>query len=267
MPPRPRAGHAIGTTTTASRRVSAIIRSRRRRADAGPPRAAFSIRARPAEFADRDRGLYDPHPAGGQPRGRRRVPRQHGQMRQERCNAEVILAAGAVKSPHLLELSGIGQPELFAATSRHRGEARTARRGRKLPRSLRAADELAREAAGHAERADAGSRIREGDRQILHAGPRGTRRSPPASSTGSFLKTRPELEEPDVQYHFAHASYATAQTRILDREPGMTLTAYQCSPELRGSILTRSPPIRLRLLRSGRTSWPRSRIAAPSSKA
>jgi choline dehydrogenase len=55
-----------------------------------------------------------------------------------------------------------------------------------------------------------------------------------------FVRTRPELAEPDVQYHFAHASYATAQTRILDRQPGMTLTIYQCRPESRGSIHAKS---------------------------
>jgi len=55
-----------------------------------------------------------------------------------------------------------------------------------------------------------------------------------------FVKTRPELEEPNVQYHFTHASYATAQTRVLDRQPGMTLTAYQCSPASKGSIHAKS---------------------------
>src|ERR1700761_3702026 len=35
--------------------------------------------------------------------------RQHGQTHQARCNAEVIVAAGAVKSTQVLELSGIGQ--------------------------------------------------------------------------------------------------------------------------------------------------------------
>ena len=55
-----------------------------------------------------------------------------------------------------------------------------------------------------------------------------------------FVRTRPELAEPDVQYHFTHASYATAQTSILDRQPGMTLTVYQCRPELKGSIHAKS---------------------------
>ena len=38
---------------------------------------------------------------------------QNGQTHQVRCNGEVIVAAGAVKSPHVLEVSGIGQPELL----------------------------------------------------------------------------------------------------------------------------------------------------------
>ena len=78
---------------------------------------------------------------------------QRGQAQEARCGGEVILAAGAVKSPHLLELSGIGQPELLQSAG-IAGAARTARRRRELPRPLRAAHELARQAAGHAERAD-----------------------------------------------------------------------------------------------------------------
>src|ERR1700750_1104883 len=39
--------------------------------------------------------------------------RQGGQTHQVRCTREVLISAGAVKSPHLLELSGIGQPGLL----------------------------------------------------------------------------------------------------------------------------------------------------------
>ena len=50
---------------------------------------------------------------------------QHGLAKEARCNREVILAAGAVKSPHILELSGIGQPQLLASLG-HSRDARSA---------------------------------------------------------------------------------------------------------------------------------------------
>ena len=37
-----------------------------------------------------------------------------------------------------------------------------------------------------------------------------------------FVRTRPGLETPDMQFHMAHASYDTAQKRLLEKEPGMT---------------------------------------------
>lgn len=40
---------------------------------------------------------------------------QHGVLRHARAGAEVILSAGAINSPALLELSGIGQPDRLAA--------------------------------------------------------------------------------------------------------------------------------------------------------
>ena len=50
------------------------------------------------------------------------------------------------------------------------------------------------------------------------------------------MKTREELETPDVQFFFVHGSFKTATDRKLDKEPGMTLAVYQCRPESRGSI-------------------------------
>ena len=52
-----------------------------------------------------------------------------------------------------------------------------------------------------------------------------------------FVKSREELETPDVKFHFAHASYARGR-RIgqLEKSPGMTLTVCQLRPESCGSI-------------------------------
>jgi choline dehydrogenase len=41
--------------------------------------------------------------------------RRHGQLHEARCRAEVVLSAGAVKSPQLLQLSGIGPGALLAS--------------------------------------------------------------------------------------------------------------------------------------------------------
>ena len=71
-----------------------------------------------------------------------------------------------------------------------------------------------------------------------------------------FVKTRPELEEPDVQFHFAHASYGSAQTRDAGTRARHDLTVYQCRPELKGSIHAKSNDLP-HPRRSGRTSWPR----------
>ena len=161
-----------------------------------------------------------------------------GKPTEARCRGEVLIAAGAVKSPHLLEMSGIGQPDLLGSLGievRHAlpgvGEnyrdhyAPRLNWRVKLPitlneqtRGLNFAKEIAKFFLLH--------------RGILTL---------TAGIVYGFLRTRPELEEPDVQYHFAHASYATAATRILDREPGMTFGVYQCRPESKGTIHAKSP--------------------------
>jgi choline dehydrogenase-like flavoprotein len=56
----------------------------------------------------------------------------------------------------------------------------------------------------------------------------------------AFLKTRPDLVTPDVQFFFMHASYANAADRKLDKEPGMTIGVTQLRPQSVGSIHVKS---------------------------
>ncbi|MGE0224643.1 MAG: GMC family oxidoreductase [Acetobacteraceae bacterium] len=162
---------------------------------------------------------------------------QRGVSQEARCGREVILAAGAVKSPHILELSGIGRPELLTSL------------GIQVAHELQGVGENYRD--HYAPRMNWRVKLP----VTLNEQTRGVtfvreimkyytqRRGILTFTAGivyGFVKTRPELEEPDVQYHFAHASYASAKDRVLDREPGMTLTVYQCRPESKGSIHARS---------------------------
>jgi len=160
-----------------------------------------------------------------------------GQRREARCRGEVILAAGAVQSPQLLELSGIGQPELL---KRHGIEVRHA---------LPGVGENYRDHFGTRmrwrvtkpitlnEKTRGLSLVREVVRWGLTGG--GVL-SYGAGIIFGFVKTRPELETPDVQFHLAHASYADAATRKLEREPGMTLAVCPLRSESKGSIHIRS---------------------------
>jgi choline dehydrogenase len=163
--------------------------------------------------------------------------RQGGALVEARCDKEVILSAGAVKSPHILELSGIGQPTLLQSL------------GIPVQHELRGVGENYRD--HYAPRMNWRVKLP----VTLNEQTRGlafvkeiikyyTKRTGVLTFTAGiaygFVRTRPELEEPDVQFHFAHASYANAQSRVLDKKPGMTLTVYQCRPESKGSIHARS---------------------------
>ncbi len=158
---------------------------------------------------------------------------QHGVAKEARCDKEVILSAGAVKSPHILELSGIGQPELLSSM------------GIQVNHELKGVGENYRD--HYAPRMNWRVKLP----VTLNERSRGfalakevfkyyTQRKGILTYTAGivygFVKTQADMEEPDVQFHFAHASYGNAQTRDLEREPGMTLTVYQCRPESKGSI-------------------------------
>ncbi len=150
----------------------------------------------------------------------------------------VVLAAGAVQSPHLLELSGIGRPEVLgdvaipvvhalSGVGRNYADHYATRMNWRVtvPRTL---NELTR-----------GWRLGAAVAQYFL-----TRKGILTLGTGlahGFVRTRPGLAGPDVQYFFMHASYANAGDRRLDREPGMTVGVTQLRPESRGTIHIRSP--------------------------
>ncbi len=147
---------------------------------------------------------------------------------------EVILCAGAVQSPQILELSGIGDRDHLQSL------------GIEAKHHLPGVGENYRDhyASSIAWRVKGSSSLNETTRgvelvkeAIKYAFTRRGAMTFTAGIGAGFVKSRPDLEEPDVQFHFAHASYARGGKRgELEGEPGMTISVCQLRPESSGSI-------------------------------
>lgn len=155
-----------------------------------------------------------------------------GHTHQVRAGREVIVSAGAVQSPQILELSGIGQPDLLRA---HGIEVRHALPGVGENYRDHYAARISWRVKQHVTLNDDTRGLRFAREIIRYAF---TRRGVLTYTAGighGFIRSRPELETPDCQLFFAHASFDHV-TRKLDPDPGMTIGVYQCRPESRGSI-------------------------------
>ena len=161
----------------------------------------------------------------------------HGQAREARVGREVIVSCGAVQSPGVLEHSGIGQPELlrrYGIEVKHElkgvGENYGDHFAPRMNWRVKVPITLNEQTRGL-------SLVKEVIKYYT------TGRGALALTAGvvyGFVRTRPGLESPDMQFHMAHASYDTAQKRLLEKEPGMTVVIGQCRPDSRGSIHIKS---------------------------
>ncbi len=163
--------------------------------------------------------------------------RQRGQNRELRAAREVILCGGAVNSPHLLQISGIGPAEHlqsigvpvmhdlrgvggnlqdhYVARVSHR--AKHAISINQLARGARLAVEAARFAlAGNG---------------ALTFG---------VTSAQVFTHSREGLASPDLQLLFTPASYDLGKFGTLEREAGMTVAVCPVRPDSRGTIMAAS---------------------------
>jgi choline dehydrogenase len=160
-----------------------------------------------------------------------------GEAREARVNREVIISCGAVQSPGVLEHSGIGQPDLLR------------RYGIEVKHELKGVGE------NYGDHFAPRMNWRVNQRITLNEQTRGLNLLKEIAryyTSGSgvltwtagvvfgFVRTRPGLETPDMQFHMAPASYDSAQKRLLEREPGMTVVIGQCRPDSRGSIHIKS---------------------------
>lgn len=175
----------------------------------------------------------------------------NGAPKEARVGREVILAAGAVQSPQLLELSGIGDPELLKDAGVAVAHALPGVGANYQDHFACRINWRVKGAGTLNERSHGLRKLWEGVKYLTAK--QGLLANPVATVMG-FARTRPEFETPDVQYFMTPASFRDAGDRTLDEEPGMTVGPCQLRPESRGTIHIRSadpkaaPAIRPNLL-------------------
>lgn len=169
---------------------------------------------------------------------------QDGVTKVARAGAEVILAGGAINSPQLLQLSGVGPAELLrehgigvvadlpgvgANLQDHFVTGETFR----LRKGIVSVNELVR-----------GTRFLRETLKYLF-GRKGLL-TLSAAHVAVFCKSRPDLAGPDIQFHILPATMdpdklANAQKMELEKEPGLTIAPCQLRPESRGTVRIKSP--------------------------
>jgi len=168
---------------------------------------------------------------------------ERGNRRQARCRGEVILSAGAINSPQLLQLSGIGPGGLLQSFGIEVVLDRPA-----VGAHLQ--DHLSVDYLYRSRRPTLNNLLRPwwgkllvGIEYVV------SRRGPLALSVnqaGGFFRSSPALSRPDMQLYFSPLSYIKAPpgSRPLmspDPYPGFLLSVSPCRPESRGHLQIRSP--------------------------
>jgi choline dehydrogenase len=173
---------------------------------------------------------------------------QGGVTKRARAHGEVIVAAGAVASPQLLEVSGIGRGDVLQSIgvpvlheSPLVGENMqdhlmigcqwAVKDQFKTVNELSHGVQLANEIFKY---------VTQKKGLLTYA----------VAHVVAFTKTREHLAHPDVQFHLMAASMdlealARTQSLVLEKGPGITCTPCQLRPESRGSIHAKSSDMRV----------------------
>ncbi len=164
--------------------------------------------------------------------------RQGGRQVSAQARREVILAAGAVNSPKLLELSGIGRPDILSALGiavRHQldgvGENLQDHLQIRTVFKVRNARTLNRRYHNLVTRAGMGLEY-----ALRRTGPL----SMAPSQLGIFAKSDPRLATPDLEYHVQPLSTDRLGEPLHTFE-AVTVSVCNLRPESRGTIHMESP--------------------------
>jgi len=162
---------------------------------------------------------------------------QNGQLKTALATREVILCGGAVNSPQLLQLSGIGPAAHLQGLGIDvvhdlPGVGRNLQDHLNVPHRYR----LNRDLAANLELTRPLRQLWNGMKWYTMG--KGWM-TIGAGQVGIFARTRPELSTPDVQFHHVPFSMGRMGEELHDF-PGFTLVFCQLRPESRGSIMIRS---------------------------
>lgn len=195
---------------------------------------------RPAQKRSNLRIETDAHATGIILEGGRAVGvryEQSGKLHEAHAAREVILAAGALQSPQLLQLSGVGEArllqELGIPVVRHLPGV-----GENLQDhlQLRLMYKVAKPITTNDDLRTLWGRARMGLKWLLY------RRGPLAigiNQGGLFTKVLPESRTPDIQFHFATVSAEMAGAKPHPWS-GCTFSVCQLRPESRGRLFIKS---------------------------
>jgi len=153
-----------------------------------------------------------------------------------RARQEVILACGAIRSPHLLQLSGVGAGALLqslgipvVADRPGVGENLRDHYSVRLTQRVRGIRTLNERTHGLPMFSEL-MRYAWCGKGLLTLG---------ASTCAAFARSAAGLPGPDLQLSFAPASFEPGTYR-LEQQPGMTINVYHSFPESQGSVRARS---------------------------
>ncbi len=158
---------------------------------------------------------------------------RNGQRETVQARGEVILSGGAIGSTQILQLSGVGPAEVLRAAGvdvHHDlpgvGENLQDHYQARLMYEMRGRGSLNSVWHSRVEQMRAGLEYALGRKGILTIG---------AGVVGVFCKSSPELDDPDIQFHFIPLS-GDGPGKGLHPFPGVIVSVCQLRPESRGHI-------------------------------
>jgi choline dehydrogenase len=161
----------------------------------------------------------------------------HGAPKEVRAAKEVIVSGGAVNSPQLLQISGIGPPDLLKSIGvevRHAlpgvGENLRDHWAPRFSAKVKGIETLNERARGIKLMGEIAKYV-VGAKSIVELSP---------SMVYGFWHSEPEVKSNDLQFIFTPASYKQGRHGVLDDHPGVTLACWQHRPESKGWVRAKS---------------------------